>query len=472
MGTVEDFSLYKMDVVKDHPTINDPNPKGVIDNVDLNLDYQKFQKEKNPFPIEIFPKVYQEIILEAESKYQFSPDYIGAGILSAASISIGVTHKAHVKHLWNEKVNFYLLIAGRPGDSKSHALKFCFKPIEQRDNKLYKEFLYQQNLYEDQLKEDSNNSQQLKKPKIQKFLITDFTPEALINTHYYNPRGLCIYVDELNGWIRNFNRYNSGSEAETYLSLWSGTSVTLDRASGKSLRINDPFISVIGSTQISVLKEFGKNGRNNNGFMDRLLFVYPTQQKPLKWNIDKVDTRIIKNYHNLITKLLDLQFTPEEPTLVPFNREAKKILFEWQNERNPDDCFYDFERGIDIKLQQYVIRFALTIQMLYYTTEESGKNEIGVKAVKSAIKLFDYFYKNAIRVRQETVSTNYLESLTELQLTIYNELPKKFTTSQGVEIACKMVNNKKRISERQFKTYLNEKRLFKKLSRGLYEKTL
>ena len=63
---------------------------------------------------------------------------------------------------------------------------------------------------------------------------------------------------------------------------------------------------------------------------------------------------------------------------------------------------------------------------------------------------------------------NYYETLTELQKTILNELPKEFTTSQGVKIACK----NKRISDRQFKTYLNDRKLFKRISRGNYIKIL
>jgi hypothetical protein len=51
-------------------------------------------------------------------------------------------------------------------------------------------------------------------------------------------------VDELNGWLKNFNRYNSSEEAETYLS-GAETQITTDRASGKSLRLEDPCLSVI-----------------------------------------------------------------------------------------------------------------------------------------------------------------------------------------------------------------------------------
>ena len=255
-----------------------------LDKIDLENDFNHLtNKNSNPFPIDVFPKIMQEVTYEAYNKFQFSLDYLGAGILAAISSAIGNSLKVEVKNGWNEKANLFVVIVGRPGDSKSHALNFCFKPIHIKENLLFSEYSKLLIDYEDELKTDAKTK--LRKPLLSKYLISDYTPEALILHHSNNKRGLYIYVDELNGWIKNFNRYNSSGEAETYLSLWSGTTISIDRASGKSLRIEDPFIGVIGSTQISVLKSFAKDGRSSNGFMDRLLFVYPDTQKTLKWNI-------------------------------------------------------------------------------------------------------------------------------------------------------------------------------------------
>jgi len=440
-----------------------------IDKIDLENDFQLLTlKNSNPFPTAIYPKIIQEIMFEANDKYQFSIDYLGAGILSAASAAIGVSHKVRVKKGWNEKCNLFSVIVGRPGDSKSHALNFCFKPIHVRENLLFEKYKKEMIEYENSL----GTEQRLKKPQLEKFLITDFTPEAMIQAHSFNKRGLYVYVDELHGWIKNFNRYNASGEAETYLSLWSGTTISSDRASSKSMRIADPFIGVIGSTQISVLKEFAKEGRNANGFMDRLLFVYPENQKTIKWNIKKVDDDVLENYFSIISNLIDLDGeSNEDINILEIEKEAKEYLFYWQNNR-PDNYFFDFERSIEIKLQQYVIRFALLLQLIHFATGYKSKTEIEMFAIKGAIRLFEYFYHNAIKVRSEIVKKNYLETLTELQKTILKELPKKFTTKTGVEIACKKAGGKQRISERQFKTYLNDRKLFKRVSHGNYEKIL
>lgn len=436
----------------------------IVDKIDLENDYLKLtKKNKNPFPVNIFPKILQEVIFEASEKFQFSLDYLGAGILSASSSAIGNKIKVKVKQEWLEKCNLFTVIVGRPGDSKSHALNFCFKPIHIKENQLYDQ-------YKSALKEYGEaNNENIKKPKLNKYLITDFTPEALILHHTYNKKGLYIYVDELYGWLKNFNRYNNSGEAETYLSLWSGNTISSDRASGKSLRVDDPFIGVVGSTQISVLKSFGKDGRSTNGFMDRLLFVYPDNQKTLKWNIDNVAPEKLKNYYNIIANLIELSDSISSPIAIPIEKKAKEFLFNWQNNR-PEDYPFEYERSIDIKLQQYVIRFSLIIQLLHHITDNKTKDKIELFAIKHSIKLFDYFLNNALKVQHIITTKSYVEQLTDLQRKILDELPMKFSTAEGIKIACKKINGKPRISDRQFKKYLKDPKIFKRVAHGQYEK--
>mgnify|MGYP000010446173 CR=1 FL=1 len=52
---------------------------------------------------------------------------------------------------------------------------------------------------------------------------------SIITIHQDNKRGICLYVDELMSWLKNFNRYNSGSEEQFWLSVFSGKPIILDR---------------------------------------------------------------------------------------------------------------------------------------------------------------------------------------------------------------------------------------------------
>lgn len=440
---------------------------GEINKIDLEIDFLQLKETTGTnYWITIFPKALQEIIIAVSNTLQFNIEYLGAGILSACSAAIGVTHKTFVKETWEEKSNLFMVIVGRPGDSKSHAMKFCYNPLHKKDQQYFSEYQQEFDLSE------SSKDEKRTKPVLKKYLISDFTPEALIAAHQSNKRGLTIYADELLSWLKNFNRYSNSGEAETYLSLWSGGPVSIDRATSKSIRIDDPFIGVIGGTQIGVLKEFAKEGRAVNGFMDRLLFIYPEQPKSIKWNSDKLDKRITQNYENIINTLIELPYSePCDKISIHFSDDAQRALYTWQNNR-PIEFLFEYERSIEIKLQQYVIRFALIIQMTHYACGEKKKDEIELFAIESAISLFHYFKSTALRVRREITHKNYLESLTLLQRTILEELSDNFTTAEGIKTACKLQNGKPRISKRQFMTYLNDKKLFQKIKHGYYKKRL
>ena len=123
-----------------------------IDKIDLENDFtQLTHNNKNPFPVDVFPKITQEIIYEGNDKYQFALDYLGAGILTAVSSAIGNSLKVNVKNGWNEKANLFTVIVGRPGDSKSHALNFCLKPIQIKENLLFDEYSKLLKEYEEEL---------------------------------------------------------------------------------------------------------------------------------------------------------------------------------------------------------------------------------------------------------------------------------------------------------------------------------
>ena len=73
-------------------------------------------------------------------------------------------------------------------------------------------------------------------------------PEMDKKCHAQNPRGLCLWSDELSAWFKNFNRYNNGSEEQFWLSVFNAKPTISDRKSTQgSIFIRRPYISVIGT---------------------------------------------------------------------------------------------------------------------------------------------------------------------------------------------------------------------------------
>ena len=85
-------------------------------------------------------------------------------------------------------------------------------------------------------------------PVRRRFLVSDITPEGLSLIHAQNPRGLCLWSDELSAWFKNFNRYNNGSEEQFWLSVFNAKPTISDRKSYRKV----PFLSDVPISLLSV----------------------------------------------------------------------------------------------------------------------------------------------------------------------------------------------------------------------------
>lgn len=444
-------------------------------NLENKLNGKTSSHTNNKFPIEIFPKQIQEIILELNKYLKFPIDFSGASILYATSLSVGNTHKVKVNNGWSESCVIYVCLVGRAGTNKSHPLSFAIKPIMEKDKESYQKFQLEKEIYLQassipKKEREEKGLDELKPPVLQKFIISDYTPEAVSTIHLNNRRGIGVYIDELAGWFKNFNRYNKGSEQEQWLSNWSGKPIISDRKTGNSVHIDSPCISVIGTIQNDILEEISKDARDSNGFIDRILFVIPDQLQKEYWSAEEIPIETIENYYNIIGRLLDLQFdtTTLESTLLPFSPVAKDIVYEWQklNTDKTNNHTNDKVASMYSKLELYIIRFSLILQMLRWACGEGGKTVIEETTVNNAILLTEYFRKNAEKVHKVLSESTPFDRLPKDKQQIYEALPKeKFQTNIGIKIAEKLG-----MKERSFKNWLNDSNLFTKVSYGLYER--
>ena len=244
------------------------------------------------FPISLYPSKIQHIIREVNDCYGFPVDYVAAAMLEAVSVAIGNTHLARMKEGWDESAILYMALIGRPGANKSHPLSFAMRPFVEHDyeqNRIYeKQYLEYLEQLEMSRKERAEKGIEVcpREPVRRRFLVSDITPEGLSLVHSQNRRGLCLLSDELSAWVKNFNRYNNGSEEQFWLSVFSAKPTMSDRKSSRSsIFIKRPFISVIGTMQKRILSELAKGERSANGFIDRILFVLLRHEKSTRWSM-------------------------------------------------------------------------------------------------------------------------------------------------------------------------------------------
>ncbi|KAA6346199.1 hypothetical protein EZS27_006277 [termite gut metagenome] len=314
-------------------------------------------------------------------------------------------------------------------------------------------------------------------PVQKKFVISDITPECLAFVHDGNKRGICLYADELASWFKNFNRYSKGSEEQFWLSVFSGKPIIFDRKGMKrSISIKHSFISVIGTIQQGILKELAKGDRNQNGFLDRILFVLPENLNKQYWNKKELDTHISRDWQKITQKLIDMAYSVDESgnpisKEIRFESTAMRLLMEWQHE-NTDLCNQELDEqlgGIYSKLEIYAIRFCLILQIIRWTCGESSLDFIDETSVRGAIELIAYFRKTAQRVQGIIHESYSLEGIPTDNIKLYRALPDDFETAEGIEVAANFG-----MSPDSFKRFLkdNKEKLFENYKHGKYRKII
>ncbi len=414
------------------------------------------------FPYEVFPAEIQILLEKAEENLSYPIEYLGSSILSACSVAIGNTYQLKLKEGFVSKVNLYMALVGNAGVVKSHPLSFAYAPIEKREKESYDRYKTAIDEYK-KLSDDEKKG--LQKPTYKKQILKDFTPESLLKIHSNNSRGVAILSDELFGWIKNFGRYSSSGEQEAYLSFWNGASVSVDRKSDDPIRLDETYVNIIGTIQTKILSELSKDNRGNNGFIERMLFALNENPKPTLWNKNEFDKELVYLYEKLIHRLYSLELDNLHSNIIEFNFEALNTLIEWQNNKRKQYLDDEISTSIQAKYEVYTIRFSLIIQLIHWALNNKTNQEVELFSVKSAIKLSEYFFQNAIKVHHKINNTSPFDKLTSQEQQLYNNLDNSFTTKQ-ILIEASLLN----IDSRKVYRFLGNSQLFNKIKHGNYTK--
>lgn len=435
----------------------------------------KSWENRSDFPLEAFPVQIQEMIKATHATLNFPIDFTGSAILFASSIAIGNTCMIEIKKGWQENGVIYITLVSPSGTNKSHPLSFALKPIIEHDKRtyaIYEKERIEYEKYEKLSQKEKNGTSELNKPVWKKYLVSDFTPEALAEVHKNNQRANAVYVDELAGWFKNFNRYNKGNEMEFWLSNWSRKPLVVDRKSGTPIFINQPFISVCGTIQNQIINELAKDNRTHNGFLDRILFVMPDYIEKQYWSDLDLSPHISESWERILGSLINLPLVVDENNnpqskLLRLTEDARLLLFSWQKENTNESNTLENEalKGVYSKLEIYAIRLALILEMIQYACNESNGSNIGINAVRGSLKLIEYFKRNALKVHDILSENDPFKKMSLSKVNLYKHLPFNFTTEQAKKIA-KLFG----VGERTMMYMLGEKELFTKIKQGFYQK--
>ena len=425
------------------------------------------------FPLEVFPQTMQSVILDMARYENYKAEFIATAMLSAVSAALGGTYRIRIKGEWQSNAALYIILVGRPGLGKTPPLEAAYRPIRKHDYALFK-------AYETELEVWKAAGENGKKPVLRRTVVSDFTPESLLLTHNNNPRSVAILVDEIMGMFNSANRYTNGQLIEQLLTAWSGGALDVTRVSSTiPIHIEQPCINIVGTTQTKRVHELLTKGFEDNGLLDRFLFVLPKSWKMSKWTdwddggVDRAALPAAR-WEQILSKVLALDYDIGEeermPHVLSMDREAKEYFYSWWNRKVERINLIEDDAEVDSREMKHpaqVARLALLMQVLRYASGEGNLQSVDTASVKAAIRLNGYFEDSYRRIRS-FVAEDMCEEPPKVLLSL---LPDTFNTKTAIAIGKELQN----VSERTVMNYLKElcrSRLLRKSKAGHYEKII
>ena len=433
--------------------------------------------ETPSFPLEIFPKAIRDIIEALEEYENYNVDFTSASFLTVFAAAMGNTWSVRFMTGWVSRPIIYMVLVGSPSCGKTPPLQQAVAPLLKLDGEYDMIYCKEMETYRRwermsaKQRERHSLPEEMKMPQRKCHVVVDSTVEALIGALRDNPRGVLIYKDEIDSLLSNFNRYN-GSDEGYFLSLFSGTPFKYSRKSNNEhIFLANPYCSIIGSTQPGRLDEQFGGKRMMNGFSSRFLKVYPEIDKMPSWNDTAMPDGVLEEWGRIIRKVVTVTPSTDQEGKATsiellFSQEAKLRVIQWKDEVNNKvyaETDSDAVRALCGKLETYLVRFCLVIQIMHGICGESGMDEIEPGTAELAIKLTEYFRNMESRIAPEIEPGILDNRFTEL----LGNLRDSFTTAEAVREALQLG-----ISESSVKRFLRDggRGFVKKKSHGCYRK--
>ena len=390
------------------------------------------------FPLSVFPMPIRNIVDSLHKYENYQTDFTASAFLTVFAATMGNTWSARFMTGWVSRPIIYMVLVGPPSCGKTPPLRQAIAPLLKLDesyDRVYAKEIRQYRKWERltaRQRKQQSMPEEMEIPQRKCHVVVNSTIEALISAMRDNPRG--VY----------------------FLSLFSGTPFKYTRKSNNEyIFLSQPYCSIIGSTQPGMLSTLFGGKRSLNGFSSRFLKVYPHISAMPSWNETSMPEEILEEWEHIIRKVDGIKPPAVQEGKInsielSFSSAAKHRLISWKNGVNSriySDSESETEKALCGKLETYLIRFCLIIQVMRGICGESGMDEIDEESARRAIRLTEYFRAMESRIAPE-METGVLDLRHTELLSL---LSQSFTTSEAVAAGKKLG-----LSESTVKRFLRE----------------
>ncbi len=375
-----------------------------------------------PFPSHLLPDVARQVVEVGAKSIGCDPCFIALPLLVVLGAVIGNTRRLILKSGWIVPPIIWGAIIGESGNQKSPAFKLVMKPARHREMKSLAEFEQRKSDYERErafFDKDMAEWKRIKKtddpppeePILigpQRLIVTDITIEALTQRLQANPRGLCLCMDELAGWIGGFDKYSNGKgDSAHWLSTSNAEGIIVDRKSGNETTfVPRAAVNVIGGIQPGRFRQVIGTEHRESGLLARFLLCYPPH-KTKRWTDEGIPEEVEQNLSDLIEYLHQLDFQSDDegkqtPICIGMTGKAKDIWVDYYNQHAIEQSNLQGDlRAAWSKLEEYPARLALVLHYINRVdpfTEPDDSTPIDELMMQNAIDLTNWFKHETRRV--------------------------------------------------------------------------
>jgi hypothetical protein len=232
------------------------------------------------------------------------------------------------------------------------------------------------------------------KPKLEHFFSTDATPEALAEVLSDSP-GIALHRDELVGWVGSFDAYKGGrgGERQQHLSMWSSSTLKVDRKGKDSIIVKRPVAAVVGGIQPDVLPDLAQEVGRQDGFLERFLFSCPLAEAP-PWTEETVPQELTDKVVDLFRSLRPREEYPAQT----FAIGVQEVWVRWYNANQAlTNMTSGIMKGVHSKMSNQCARLALILHCLKHGAE-APLHPIDRETLDGAIALTEYHRAHAAYV--------------------------------------------------------------------------
>lgn len=375
-------------------------------------------------PIDGLPASVIRYIEKVCEIYHCPRAFVTCSVLATAATATGKKIKINEGKYKNSLVLWFVFVA-RSGSNKSYPIKLISAPLRKIDAELYAAYQKEYAEYCSVPPKERDGNE----PRCKAIVLDDCTGERRSEILYLNnqkddrlteaysdKRGAIGIYPELKGMFDSKNQYQNGGTAgiSKLLRLFDCEDIKVDRRSGFTMLIKDPFCNIIGDLQTGLLRAtFGSELYMTNGLNQRFLFCIAEDIEYPERSHDTLPYAIAKEWEDTVTLLYrgiyrsgdDVPATLFRCTdgIVTLSEGADKVYNAYYNtlqskKRLSDN---DYIASIYSKLQIHVLRFAGIVHALEVAEEKGQRADYSVlheSTMEYAVRCMDYFEQMALTV--------------------------------------------------------------------------